>query len=172
MKHEAMRTDLKDVAIERATGGDVEAIVKLAQENGPDRGGELSVRLTSEAVAARMQKLPNIVARRGCHLIGFLLTSERTATASPIVSAMLKTYPGSERAYVYGPVCVAAGERGRGIAAAMFAELRRLLPHREGILFIKTNNHPSLRAHRKMGMRPVGEFTHDGVDLAIFSYTG
>src|SRR5579872_3935783 len=113
MKHEAMRTDLKDVAIERATAGDIGAIVKLADENGPDHGGELSVRLTSEAVAARMQKLPSIVARRGGHLIGFLLTSERTATTSPIVGAMLKIYPGSERAYVYGPVCVAAGERGR-----------------------------------------------------------
>ncbi|MGH9640580.1 MAG: hypothetical protein ACRD3Y_10990, partial [Bryobacteraceae bacterium] len=62
MKSEAMRTGLKDVAIERATAGDIGAIVKLAEENGPDRGGELSVRLTSEAVAARTQKLPSIVA--------------------------------------------------------------------------------------------------------------
>jgi hypothetical protein len=35
----------------------------------------------------------------------------------------------------------------------MFAELRELLPGREGILFIRTDNVVSLRAHQKMGMR-------------------
>jgi hypothetical protein len=35
----------------------------------------------------------------------------------------------------------------------MFAELRRLLPRREGILFRKAANEPSLPAHRKMAMR-------------------
>jgi|ERR1700730_4799074 hypothetical protein len=53
-----------------------------------------------------------------------------------------------------------------------FEELKRLVPRREGILFIKADNEVSLRAHRKMGMRQVAEFQHAGTDLVVFSYQG
>ena len=164
------QTSSAGVVIERASLADVQGILALARENGPDRGGELSVRLQREAIVARISELPSIVARRQGSVIGFLLTSEAKAPCPPIVAAMLRAYPGSEGAYVYGPVCVHAAKRRQGIAAAMFAKLRRLLPGREGILFIKASNEPSLRAHRKMGMRQVAEFTHEGIALVVFSY--
>ena len=166
------RMDSGGLTIGRAALADVQGILALAAENGPDRGGELSVRLRREAAVARISALPCIVARREGRVIGFLLTSEAKVPCPPIVEAMLCAYSGSSGAYVYGPVCVDGTERGQGLAAAMFAELRQLLPGREGILFIKANNEPSLRAHRKMGMRQVAEFTHDGVKLIIFSYDG
>jgi ADP-glucose pyrophosphorylase len=50
-----------------------------------------------------------------------------------IVQAMRRAYPGSDGGYLYGPICVAAAERGRGIARALFAALRAQLPGREGI---------------------------------------
>ena len=55
-------------------------------------------------------------------------------------------------------------------AAAMFEELRSLVPGREGILFIKSGTETSLRAHRKMSMRQVAEFQHAGTGLLVFSY--
>jgi hypothetical protein len=67
-----------------------------------------------------------------------------------------------ENAYVYGPIAMDAALRGLGVAAAMFQELKRLVPGREGILFIKADNEISLRAHCKMGMRQVAEFQHAG----------
>ena len=103
-------------------------------------------------------------------MIGFLLTKERTSFLSPIVRAMLETYPGSEEAYLYGPVCVDETERGREIAAAMFEELCHLAPGREGFLFIKADNDASLRADRKMGMRDVAKFVFADNLLLVFAY--
>ena len=62
--------------------------------------------------------------------------------------------------------------RGEGLAQAMFAELRRLEPGREGILFIRRDNGASLRGHTRMGRREVAEFQYDGFDFAVFSYVG
>ncbi len=54
----------------------------------------------------------------------------------------------------------------------MFAELRRLHAGREGMLFIRADNEPSLRAHRKMGMTEVASFLHAGVEHIVLSYFG
>jgi hypothetical protein len=54
----------------------------------------------------------------------------------------------------------------------LFEKLREQLPKRQGILFIRRDNASSLRAHAKMGMSEVGEFSHDGVTHAILSYIG
>jgi hypothetical protein len=53
----------------------------------------------------------------------------------------------------------------------MFEELRRVQPGREGVLFIKASNQPSLRAHRKMGMREVAQYVLTAF-LLSFSPTG
>lgn len=90
----------------------------------------------------------------------------------PVIRAMLAAYPGTADAYVYGPICVSVEERGKGLAQAMFEELRRLQPGREGILFIRRDNTASLRAHAKMGMREVAEFEFGGNQFAVFSYFG
>ncbi|HEX2137773.1 MAG TPA: GNAT family N-acetyltransferase [Microvirga sp.] len=85
---------------------------------------------------------------------------------------MLAAYHGSPSAYVYGPICVAEAERGRGLASAMFAELRAQLPGREGVLFIRRDNTASLKAHARMGMREVAGFTHGGAAFAVLSHIG
>jgi predicted GNAT superfamily acetyltransferase len=120
-----------------------------------------------------MREMPLIVARRGDRIAGFLMTSTRAMNADvPIIGAMLAAYPGTSDAYVYGPVCVAAEERGKGLAQAMFSELRRLLPALEVILFIRRDNPASLRAHEKMGMREVASFVFGGNEFAVLSYIG
>jgi predicted GNAT family acetyltransferase len=85
---------------------------------------------------------------------------------------MLDAYPATPDAYVYGPICVSEEERGQGLAQAMVAELRRLEPGREGVLFIRRDNAASLRAHTKMGMREVADFMFDGKDYVVLSYVG
>jgi predicted GNAT superfamily acetyltransferase len=120
-----------------------------------------------------MRDMPMIVARRGNQITGYLMTSSRAMNADvPIISAMLAAYPGTDDAYVYGPICVSSAERGKGLAQAMFAELRRLEPAREGILFIRRDNAASLRAHSKMGMSEIAEFEFGGIKLAVFAYFG
>jgi predicted GNAT superfamily acetyltransferase len=161
------------VDISRATEIDLDGIMELQGANQPDRGGTLSASLPRSRVATMMCAMPLIVARCHGRITGFLMTSTREMNADvPIIRAMLGAYPGGADAYIYGPICVSAEARGKGLAQAMFAELQRLLPGREGILFIRRDNSPSLRAHEKMGMQEVAGFAFNGNDYVALSYVG
>lgn len=157
----------------RASMSDLDGIVALQAANQPERGGTLSACLTPARIAEMMSEMPLIVARRGGRLAGYLMTSTREMNADvPIIRAMLTAYPGTDDAYVYGPICVGVEERGKGLAHAMFSELRRMVPGREGILFIRRDNSASLRAHEKMGMCEAAGFMFDEIDFAVLSYFG
>ena len=147
--------------------------MELQTANQPERGGTLSASLPRSRIAKMMRAMPLIVARCNGRITGFLMTSTREMNADvPIIRAMLAAYPGATDAYVYGPICVSAEERGKGLAQAMFAELQCLLPGREGILFIRRDNQASLRAHAKMGMHEVAGFVFNGNDHVALSYVG
>lgn len=161
------------MVIDRATENDLNGILELQGANQPARGGMLSASLPRERIADMLRAMPLIVARSGGRIAGYLMTSSREMNADvPIIRAMLAAYPGAADAYVYGPICVSAEERGRGLAQAMFVEVQRLLPHREGILFIRRDNPASLRAHEKMGIHEVADFVFNGKDHAVLSYGG
>ena len=158
------------MTIVRANAGNVDGIMELAEANYPERGGELTGTLNRNAVTATIQKMPSIVALRDNVVVGFLLAWEKGPSGNACVNAMLEAYSGSADAYVYGPICVDASVRGVGIAGKMFDELKRLLPGREGILFIKASNESSLRAHRKMGMKEMARYTFDAQEFVVFAY--
>jgi predicted GNAT superfamily acetyltransferase len=161
------------VDVGTATERDVDGILELQAANQPERGGLLSAELPRARVMEMMHAMPLIVARRDGRIVGFLMNSPREMNDDvPIIRAMLDAYPGTPDAYVYGPICVSEEERGKGLAQAMLAELRRLEPGREGILFIRRDNRASLRAHAKMGMRDVADFVFDGRDYVVLSYVG
>jgi L-amino acid N-acyltransferase YncA len=152
---------------------DIDGILELQERNLPQQGGMLSTRLAGAWFEAAMSTMPVIVARRDGRGVGYLASSPLDAGAGvPVIEAMLGAYRGAPDAYVYGPICVAEAERGQGLANAMFAVLRARLPGREGILFIRRDNPASLRAHARMGMTEVAEFTHDGALHAVLSYIG
>lgn len=159
--------------IGRAIEGDLEGILALQAANQVENGGSLSASLPRSRIRAMMNDVPLIVARRNGCISGFLMTSTCAMNADiPIIRAMLAAYPCTGDAYIYGPICIAVTERGKGLAQSMFAELRRLQPGREGILFIRRDNTASLRAHEKMGMREVARFVFSGAEHAVFSYIG
>jgi hypothetical protein len=163
---------LGDVSIERANSTHLDGIMKLAEENAPERGGELTGSVDRKAVGANIQELPSVVAYCAGRVIAFVLTCEKHRAGNPCVKAMLEAYSGAKDAYVYGPVCVDASARGLGLAGKMFEKLRKLLPDREGILFIKATNESSLRAHRKMGTREAARYTYEGKEFLVFAYGG
>lgn len=162
--------NVAEIVIAQAQAPDVDGIFELARRNGPENGGRLAVRFTREQIASSIQVSPAVAARRNGEVVGFVLTRHKKGANPPIIEAMFCAYSGAENAYSYGPVCVDASVRGLGIAARMFEELRKLLPGREGVLFINASNESSLRAHRKMDMREVGEFVFEGTRLIIFAY--
>lgn len=160
-------------SISKATEADLEGILELQAANQIERGGMLSAELPRLHILEMMHSMPLIVARRDGRVTGFLMTTTRTMNAElPIIRAMFRAYAGSGNAYVYGPICVDPAERGKGLAAAMFSELRRLEPGREGVLFIRIDNEASLRAHSRMGMQEVARFELNAAIFAVFSYVG
>ena len=162
---------MPSIELSTAAPSDIDGILALQEENQLEHGGLLSARLPRAWFEAALNDLPIIVARRSEQVVGYLVTASREVTQNvPVIAAMLRAYPGTLDSYVYGPVCVAANERGHGLAAMMFAELRKLLPGREGILFIRTDNIASLRAHQKLGMRAAAAFEYEGVSFFALAY--
>ncbi len=162
-----------ETIVTRATDSDLDGILELQAENQAAQGGSLSASLPRSRVMDMMKEMPLIVSRRGERVTAFLMTTSRAMNADlPIVQAMFAAYHGAPDAYVYGPICVGEQERGKGLAQKLFADLRRLEPGREGVLFIRTDNEASLRAHLKMGMKEVAGFSFNGSDYAVFSYIG
>ena len=161
-----------EIAIARES--DLDAILELQAANQISNGGKLSASFSRSQLNLIMKDMPLLVARRENNVVGFLICSTRETSGDiPIIMAMLDAYPAHARdAYVYGPVCIDAQERGKGLARLLFEELRRLLPGREGVLFIRCDNEASIRSHRKMGMREVAHFSFGGIEHIVLSYVG
>lgn len=162
---------MRDYDIGLATTDDIPEILALQDPNVIDRGGGLSVRQSAQWFAATMADMPLVVARRNGAVVGYVLATSMASKAHvPIVQAMLKAFPAPQDCYLYGPICVADTERGKGLAGAMFIELKKRLPGRPAMTFIRADNEPSLRAHRRMGMRELGEFIANGEPHVAFGY--
>jgi hypothetical protein len=143
-----------------ATIEDAEPISALLMANSPGRGGALHGDWPIGVVTEWIEGGALIVvAMDGARLVGALLTSERAQASAPPVVAMLQAWPGSADAYVYGPVCVDQAARGLGVLEAMYAHALACLPGREAILFINASNTRSLKAHARLGMMQVANFT-------------
>jgi predicted N-acetyltransferase YhbS len=156
-----------------ATADDVNGVLDLQERNLRKNGGALSVPMAREWLAAAVGGMPIVVARRDGSVVGYVVSSPLAdQAADPILAGMLAVYPASAGAYVYGPICVAARERGKGIARAMVEALRAQLPGREGFTFIRADNTVSRRVHAGMGMREAATFAVDGVDYVVVAYTG
>ena len=153
-----------------ATIEDAERISVLLTANASDRGGALygdwSIGVVTKWIT---DGTLIIVAIDGSKLIGALFTSEKEQASAPPVVAMLKAWPGSADAYVYGPVCIDQAARGQGVLEAMYAQLVAWLPGREAILFINASNTRSLRAHGRLGMVQVANFTLGGDVFIVLS---
>jgi Acetyltransferase (GNAT) family len=163
---------IADYEISLAAPEDIPGIITLQDPNVIDRGGGLSVRQTADWFKRSMLEMPIIVGRRDGRVVGYVLSTSLAAKSHvAIVQAMLRSFPAPPDCYLYGPVCVADTERGKGLAGLMFEELRARLPGRPAMTFIRADNVPSLRAHRKMGMRELGSFMSEGIPHIALTYT-
>jgi predicted GNAT family acetyltransferase len=164
---------MENMLIKTAATSDIEGIIKLQSANQVSQGGTLSGQMNKEQIQEMMADMPQIVAVIDNEIEGFLLTTSKEKQQQqniPIVNAMLLSYSGTEDSYIYGPICVSRDQRGKGLAQLMFKELLKQLPHREGILFIRDDNDPSLRAHEKMGMKKVSSFTFNNAGFEVYAY--
>jgi GNAT superfamily N-acetyltransferase len=159
-----------EYSIRSATLDDIPQIMTLQEANLPANGGSLSVRQPTDWFARAIVEDAVVVALR-TRIVGYVLGTSIAAQAHiPVIKSLLGAYPPPPECYVYGPVCVAESERGKGLAAALFEVLRERMNDRPALTFVRTENTPSLQAHRKMGMRELGVFLYDGVSYVAFFY--
>ena len=164
---------IPDYEISIATTDDVQGMLALQEVNLPDKGGSLSVRLTVNWFNDAILEKSAVVCRYDGKVVGYLMGTSLAANAHiPIIQAMLCAFPPPPDCYLYGPICVAESERGKGLARALFEELRARLPGRPAMLFVRADNADSVRAHQKMGMHDRGTFTNDGVSYIALTYSG
>ncbi len=158
--------------ISLATPDDIPGILAVQEPNLPDGGGSLSVRQTADWFKHAVLEKSVVVGRRDGEVVGYVLGTSLAAKAHiAIIQAMLRTFPASPGCYLYGPVCVAETERGKGLAGALFKELQSHMQGRSAMTFVRADNGASLRAHHKMGMRELGTFVNGGVTYIALSYT-
>lgn len=156
-----------------ATPDDIPGMLALQDANLPAKGGSLSVRMAEDWFNDAILAKSVVVGRRNGDVVGYVMGTALPANAHiTIIQAMLRAFPAPPDCYLYGPICVATSERGKGLARAMFEELRSRLPGRPAMLFVRTDNPSSLQAHRKMGMRELGTFDNDGVRYVALTYSG
>jgi Acetyltransferase (GNAT) family len=147
--------------ISLGTLNDIPGILTLQELNLPDSGGSLSVRLTADWFKHAILENSVVVGRRNGSVVGYVLGTSLAAQAHiAIIQAMLRAFPAPPDCYIYGPVCVADTERGKGLANAMFEELQTHMGGRPAMTFMRSDNAPSQRAHQKMGMQVLGTFTN------------
>jgi len=161
---------IADYEIALATPDDIPGILMLPEPNLVERGGGLSVRQSADWFRNAIIEKSVVVGCRGGKVVGYVLGTSLAAKAHvPIIQTMLRTFPVPPDCYLYGPVCVVETERGNGLAAAL---LQRHMGGRPAMTFVRADNAPSLRAHRKMGMRDLGTFMSDGVSHVALTYYG
>ena len=152
---------------------DITEILILQSENQPSLGGALSVEFPAQWFANVMKDMPIVIARHRGQLVGYLVSSSQAATKQLALNqAKYRAYPAGPEAYNSGPLCIAASERGRGLAWKLFEAQRSLLRGREGVAFIRRDNAASRTVHAKCGFREVAEFAHGGIEYLVASYRG
>lgn len=167
-----MRHSSHAYRVSLAQAADIDAITTLLQANSSSQGGSLTGEFSRDKVAAMADGAsPVIVARRAADgpVVGVLFSAVPATAQAPVVLAMLDAYGGSVNAYVYGPVCIAASERGQGLLALLSSAMREQHGGAEAVLFIRRDNIGSLRAHERLGMREAAGFVCDGAGFAVYS---
>ncbi len=164
---------IADYEISLGRVGDISSILALQETNLVERGGSLSVRQTADWFRQAMVERSLVVGRHDQKVVGHVSGTSLAANMHVmIIQTMLRHFPPPPDCYLYGPVCLAETERGKGLAGALFEVLQRHMAGRPAMTFIRADNSASRRAHRKMGMSELGTFIHEDVPHIAVSYSG
>ena len=145
--------------------------------------GFLLATFTPAQIEGMHRALGVVVALVGDEIVGCLCGADLGSPALPPPAArMAALMPDwlldgvsfrNRQTFLYGPVCIDAKCRGRGLLQGLFDELLRLARPRfdSGIAFVARSNPHSLGVHRDgLGMKPVGEFEFAGEQLIALAF--
>ncbi|AWB81494.1 hypothetical protein C3B44_03270 [Corynebacterium yudongzhengii] len=107
-------------------------------------------------------------------LLGCALTSTSPATTGPAaeLDRFCAEHLADRRWVAYGPVAVAANQRGRGITRGMLGMVKHLLSQQGfncAVAFIDERNQHSLAVHEHLGFAREGSFDYGGHRYQVVS---
>ena len=145
--------------------------------------GFLSAQFTPEQTAQIAEDLGTMVALVEDQVAGFLCAFRKEfSTGSPVIAKMLEAYDrlifagrplSAFNSYIYGPVCIGRGYRGRGLLRGLYeAQKKDLTGQFEiGVAFVSRDNPHSLSAHvAGLGMSEAGDFEVKGNVYATLAF--
>ena len=132
--------------------------------------GFVTVEHRPDVLLRMNQAAPSVIAKDGDTVVGYALTmlpdfaNDVPELTSLFASIATLTYEGKPVAdyayYVMGQVCVAANYRGQGLFDRLYEHHRTVYSNRYQLLItdISARNTRSLRAHERVGFRPLHTF--------------
>lgn len=177
--------------IRQAVPGDFPAILALQAQNTPEhlsaqqrQQGFIVSQMNQQQLASINSGLGILIATEDQQLAGFVCLMPTDAQPRPpVVDAMLQTLTTQQfqgqalaqrRVFLYGPVCLSAEWRGKGLLRQLFAAVkaRTQQDFDIGALFVNEDNPHSLAAHvAGLGMTALTTFHCNSQDyqLVVFA---
>lgn len=177
--------------IRQALPSDYPAILALQVQNTPEnltaqqrQQGFIVSQMNTNQLASINNRLGILVAIEDKQLVGFVcLMPVDTHPRPPVVDVLLQTLASQSlngqplnqlRVFLYGPVCLNAQWRGRGVLRRLFAAVKARTQHDfdVGALFINNSNPHSLAAHIKgLGMTALASFHYHDEHYQLIVFT-
>ena len=180
--------------IRQAVPADYQAILALQAQNTPEhlnaqqrQQGFIVSQMNEKQLASINSGLGILIAIEDQQLAGFVCLMPTDAQPRPpVVDAMLQTLANQQfqgqtlsqrRVFLYGPVCLSAEWRGKGVLRQLFAAVkaRTQQDFDVGALFINDDNPHSLAAHVDgLGMTALTSFhcNQQNYQLVVFATHG
>lgn len=147
------------------------------------RDGFLSARFGAADFARMDAEAAIVVAEDAGRIVGYACSATiASSQAVPILAAMIASFNrisflgnvlADSSVAIFGPVCVEAAARGRGVFRGLIGRLREELAGRfeVAVAFIAKSNQRSLAAHVDgLGMTLVGDYEFEGKRLWIIAF--
>lgn len=180
--------------IRQAVSSDYPTILALQAQNTPEhlsteqrQQGFIVSQMNEKQLASINNGLGILVAIEGKQLAGFVCLMPVDAQPRPgVVDAMLQSLAtqsfhqrplSQQRVFLYGPVCLSAAWRGKGVLRQLFDAVKERTRHDFdlGALFVDDDNPHSLAAHvNGLGMTALTSFHCNNAryQLVIFATSG
>lgn len=180
--------------IRQALPNDYPAILNLQAQNTPEQltaeqrhQGFIVSQMNEKQLSSINNGLGILVAVEGEQLAGFVcLMPADTQPRPSVVDAMLQTLSSEsfhgqplsqQRVFLYGPVCLSAEWRGKGVLRQLFDGVKELTRNDfdVGALFVNEDNPHSLAAHvNGLGMTALTSFhcNNESYQLIVFATNG
>lgn len=143
---------------------DCEEVTHLLQRNAQSQGGGLLGEFPLSKVESMFaNSLRVIIAYERNHIVGVVFSFDVKSSALPPLAQYITQQFKTEinNSWFYGPVCIDAAYRGKNMLKPLYDAI---CAQQTGspVAFINIDNIRSLKAHQKLGMREIAEFSFAG----------